>query len=92
MCFKKIFVKFLSYKDNTDVLDNYENNLNQLLNEQGFVTSIIEKLQTTVFNLELLVNEHFNNNTNYERKFYLDEKAEVAISRGKFDRLKAGLD
>lgn len=28
LIFKKIFVKFLSYKDNTDVLDNYENNLN----------------------------------------------------------------
>jgi hypothetical protein len=31
--FKKIFVRFLSYKDNTDVLDNYEGNLNQLLAE-----------------------------------------------------------
>ncbi len=28
LIFKKIFVRFLSYKDNTDVLDNYENNLN----------------------------------------------------------------
>lgn len=28
LVFKKIFIKFLSYKDNTDVLDNYENNLN----------------------------------------------------------------
>jgi hypothetical protein len=38
------------------------------------------------------VNECLDNNTNYERKFYLDEKLEVEISKGKFDRLKANLD
>ena len=41
LIFKKIFVRFLSYKDNTDVIDNYENNLNQLLGEQSFITTII---------------------------------------------------
>ncbi len=70
LIFKKIFVRFLSYKDNTDVIDNYENNLNQLLGEQSFITTIIKKLETTVDNLELLVNECLCNNTNYERKFY----------------------
>ena len=38
------------------------------------------------------MNECLNNNTNYERKFFLDEKLEVEVSRGKFDRLKGNLD
>jgi hypothetical protein len=28
LVFKKIFVKFLSFKDNTDILDSYESSLN----------------------------------------------------------------
>lgn len=55
LVFKKIFIRFLSYKDNTDVLDNYESNLNQLLAEQGFVTTLIQKVENTVISLESLI-------------------------------------
>jgi hypothetical protein len=62
------------------------------LSEQNFVTTTIQKLEVTVNYLEILITQHFNNNTNYDRKFYMEEKNEMEVSRGKFNRLKANLD
>lgn len=33
-----------------------------------------------------------SNNTCYSQKFYIDEVQDMEVTRGKFDRLKAGLD
>ncbi len=63
-----------------------------MLSEQNFVTTTIQKLEVTVNYLEILITQHFNNNTNYDRKFYMEEKNEMEVSRGKFNRLKANLD
>lgn len=62
------------------------------MSEQNFVTTTIQKLEVTVNYLEILITQHFNNNTNYDRKFYMEEKNEMEVSRGKFNRLKANLD
>jgi hypothetical protein len=32
------------------------------------------------------------NNTCYDQKFYIEESSEIYVTRGKFDRLKGGLD
>lgn len=62
-----MFVVFLSYKDSTELIDNFENSLKKLLSEQPYIRDIVNKLDTQVSHMNTLVSDCMRNNINFDR-------------------------
>lgn len=64
--FKKLFVVFISYKDNNDQADTFESNLEVLVRDIPAIEKSILKMQKELSAIEELISQGICNNINYE--------------------------
>ena len=65
--------------------------MKELIQEKPYINTLIQKLESTISNLQVLITVQVSNNVNYERSFYEVEKDEVEIAKAKFDKLKIAI-
>lgn len=68
--FSQQFIEFISYKDNADLIDNFEKALAILLKEKPLIVKSMVKLTENFEHFSVLIADVLCDNLNYEQNFH----------------------
>lgn len=78
---------FLNFKDSSDIIDTYENTLQQLSDETPLIQKSMQKLQDVINDFNKLNEEGLKGNINYDRQCYERETLNMAAIQQEYDAL-----
>ena len=63
----------MTFKDSADLIDNYENTLQELNDERPIIQKSVQKLRNGIDEFIKMNEQAIKGNVNYEKKFYQQE-------------------